>query len=230
MECIANGSLGALNPVPWAIMTGNCFGWVVYAYMKQDPYLLASNLPGFLISLWLNVGAAKLQYLEQTKSSDDNSSTLLGPQERLFSKVILIWSGIIIWVGFIMSSTVYSPAEVVGILVNLNLIFYYAAPLQLFVRVVRTKSSSSIHVPSVLMNIVNTSFWIAYGIAKKDLIIIIPNGLGFLLSAAQGMVCLVYPRTTGENDEEDVEACHDKSSLLKRYQTQTTSRMSSLTS
>mmetsp|Transcript_10015 Transcript_10015/g.18207 ORF Transcript_10015/g.18207 Transcript_10015/m.18207 type:complete len:126 (-) Transcript_10015:531-908(-) len=68
-ECIAYGSFGALNPVPCAIMTGNCFGWVVYAYMKQDPYLLASNLPGFLISLWLHVGAANLQYLEQTKSS-----------------------------------------------------------------------------------------------------------------------------------------------------------------
>mmetsp|Transcript_10015 Transcript_10015/g.18209 ORF Transcript_10015/g.18209 Transcript_10015/m.18209 type:complete len:81 (-) Transcript_10015:44-286(-) len=80
------------------------------------------------------------------------------------------------------------------------------------------------------MNIVNTSFWIAYRIAKKDLIIIIPNGVGLLLSAAQGVVCLVYPRTARENDEEDVEACHDKSSLLKRYQTQTTSRMSSLTS
>ena len=96
-----------------------------------------------------------------------------------------------------MPSTLYSPAEVIGILVNLNLIIYYAAPLESIIKVVRTKSSNSIHVPSVLMNVVNTSFWIAYGTAKKDLIIIIPNGLGLLLALAQGVVCLVYPR----NDE-----------------------------
>lgn len=206
-------------------------GWIIYAYYKQDPYILASNLPGFLLSLWLNVGAVKIQYLLEERKTEEHSSVRFVPQERLLSKVILVWAAISVWVGWIMPSTscTYSPAEVVGILVNFNLVFFYAAPLQSISNVVRTKSSDSIHVQSVLMNIVNTTFWVIYGMAKKDLIIIIPNALGLLLGLAQASVCLVYPRR-GENEtgDDDVEVANEKATLLKRYQTQVTSRMSSL--
>lgn len=166
----------------------------------------------------------KIQYLEERKSSEQ--SAMLLPQERLLSYVVLIWAAICVWVGWIMPST-YSPAEVVGILVNFNLVFFYAAPLQSITKVIRTTSSDSIHVQSVLMNIVNTSFWVIYGVAKMDFIIIVPNALGLLLGLAQGAVCLMYPRRE-ENGGDDVEAANEKSSLLKRYQTQVTSRMSSL--
>ena len=59
-RCLAKGSLGSLNPVPWAVMSGNCLGWLAYAYYSGDPFILASNVPGILVSTWLNVGAAKL--------------------------------------------------------------------------------------------------------------------------------------------------------------------------
>jgi Sugar efflux transporter for intercellular exchange len=52
---LARGSLGDLSPFPFAMMSGNTFGWLVYAYLVWDPFLIAANLPGFVLSLWLNM-------------------------------------------------------------------------------------------------------------------------------------------------------------------------------
>jgi solute carrier family 50 protein (sugar transporter) len=34
-QAVSNGTLGNLNPTPWAFMTGNCCGWVTYSYLIQ---------------------------------------------------------------------------------------------------------------------------------------------------------------------------------------------------
>ena len=57
-----NGTLGSLNPTPWAMMTGNCLGWVAYSYIIRNFFVFLGNAPGFLLSVWLNLSAAKLQY------------------------------------------------------------------------------------------------------------------------------------------------------------------------
>ena len=40
-------------------------GWVSYSFVTQNIFVLVSNLPGLILSVWLNLGAAKLQYLER---------------------------------------------------------------------------------------------------------------------------------------------------------------------
>jgi solute carrier family 50 protein (sugar transporter) len=62
-EGLVKGELGDLNPFPFAMMTGNCLGWTAYGYYTRDPFVVAANVPGLVLSLWLNTGAAKLQYL-----------------------------------------------------------------------------------------------------------------------------------------------------------------------
>ena len=64
-KALKERTLGPLNPNPWAVLTGNCLGWSSYAYYTNDPFILASNLPGLILSFWLNIGACKLQYLAQ---------------------------------------------------------------------------------------------------------------------------------------------------------------------
>ena len=59
---LSKGSLGDLNPTPWAVMTGNCAGWIAYSYLTHDVFVLLANVPGLLVSMWLNFGAIKLQY------------------------------------------------------------------------------------------------------------------------------------------------------------------------
>jgi len=43
-------------------MLGNCFGWVTYSILIQDLFVFFGNAPGFCISFWLNLQAAKMQY------------------------------------------------------------------------------------------------------------------------------------------------------------------------
>jgi len=63
-KALSEKDLGDLNPTPWAFMTGNCLGWIAYSFITNDLFVLSANAPGFILSIWLNNGAAKLQYQE----------------------------------------------------------------------------------------------------------------------------------------------------------------------
>lgn len=249
-RALLKGKLGDLNPFPWAMMTGNCLGWVVYGYYKnRDPFLVAANLPGLILSLWLNSGAAKLQYQEhmelkhinsrrETPQEDCDASSPLDegdndgempvyihrdgggseeigeamrhhpenlvtvPQERALLRVLIFWAIVIVWAGWVDPR---NAAETVGLVVNLNLIFFYGAPLQAIRKVMSERNSASIHRPTMFMNWTNTTFWILYGIAKLDPVIIFPNSVGLTLGLAQGLLCLCYPNTGATHEQVPLE-------------------------
>ena len=88
---VANGTLGTLNPTPWAVMTGNCIGWVTYSYLINSLWVFVPNAAGFMISIWLNMAAVKLQYSDriakELRSSfvrllDDNRKSFRGLDRR----------------------------------------------------------------------------------------------------------------------------------------------------
>jgi solute carrier family 50 protein (sugar transporter) len=226
------------------MMTGNCLGWIVYGFYTRDAFVFAANVPGLVLSLWLNIGAAKLQYFElrddikhqpaqpvrddwnaspaimepddvldefpddggelaaeQRVSMDSTSSSgganlgellVLVPQEQALLRILVGWAAIITWVGWLSTST--NPAATVGVVVNINLVFFYGAPLQRVQTVVVERNSESIHVPTMVMNWLNTTFWILYGFAKRDFVIIVPNVLGLSLGLLQGVLCVMFPR------------------------------------
>jgi Sugar efflux transporter for intercellular exchange len=138
-RALQEGTLGCLNPLPWSIMTGNCLGWSAYGYCTKDPFVLASNLPGLILSIWLNSGAAKLQYYDslrqqhvqhqQNDEEDEEERTshrsrnqemiITVPQERMLLRILILWSCILVWAGWIQHS--FSQASIVGICVNVNL-------------------------------------------------------------------------------------------------------------
>ena len=64
-EAVRKGTLGPLNPTPWAVMTGNCIGWLIYSYLINNLFLFFANAPGLILSVWLNMAAAKLQYSDR---------------------------------------------------------------------------------------------------------------------------------------------------------------------
>ena len=61
-SAIRQSQLGDLNPTPWAFMLGNCFGWVLYGMLLQNFWVYFANAPGFILSVWLNLGAVKMIY------------------------------------------------------------------------------------------------------------------------------------------------------------------------
>mmetsp|Transcript_26968 Transcript_26968/g.55758 ORF Transcript_26968/g.55758 Transcript_26968/m.55758 type:complete len:304 (+) Transcript_26968:63-974(+) len=227
---IKAGSLGDLNPTPWAFMTGNCIGWLAYSFITLDLFVFFANAPGLMISIWLNVGAMKLQYYEEivkyssvqlisAKNDDDDngenernfgndtgdvqdlnrlsatseentkavpcvSPSSLTSHEMMLTQIVIIWIGIL----SVASLTPVIKGDiklVVGVAVNVNLIFFYAAPLSTIATVLRTKNSSSIHFWTMVMNTINAFFWCVYSFAIQDYYILIPNGLGFVFGVTQ---------------------------------------------
>jgi hypothetical protein len=175
------------------------------------------------------MGAAKLQYFElrgegkdgteeQMRASDSfddaaqehnvlegadsfltaqkKEGYVLVPQEVIFLRIVIAWVLILIWVGWLQPG---NEAATIGLIVNVNLVFFYGAPLQTMQTVIKDRSSSSIHVPTMMMNWLCTSFWLLYGIAQLDPVIYAPNAIGLLLGITQGILCLIYPIRAASN-------------------------------
>ena len=117
------------------------------------------------------------------------------PQEQALLRTLSLWAVVIVWVGwFTPNASNSSKANIIGTIVNINLIFFYAAPLRTMWTVISERNSESIHVPSMVMNWLNTTFWIAYGMAVHNIVIIIPNACGLTLGLLQGVLCVLYDR------------------------------------
>lgn len=115
-----------------------------------------------------------------------------------------LWLGVISLVSFSDAISDRTKELIVGCVVNANLVVFYAAPLSTIWAVLQTRSASTIHIPTMLTNTANGTFWMAYGIAVFDLIIVVPNALGAILGAVQIVLCVVFPRTQQpQNEEED---------------------------
>ena len=262
-ERLNNGSsLGDLNPTPWAVMTGNCAGWIAYSYLTKDLFVLFANVPGLLVSMWLNFGAIKLQYMyrttcnahymhyceqQQTRSGllrrhqrrllvgndASNDGRILPlqptandghadqsnydheydtdiepipstvPHERKVLWVLLVWLAVCSAVAHIQSLTNYQREQIVGYVVNLNLCFFYFAPLTTMVEVCRTRSSASIHRPTTLMTCLNSFFWLAYGLAVTDPFIYVPNGVGLGFGLMQAVLLCLFSSKGGSGGQQD---------------------------
>jgi hypothetical protein len=72
--------------------------------------------------------------------------------------------------------------------------------------VVRTRDAALLHRPTLFMNTCNATFWILYGAARHNPIIVFPNAVGGLLGVAQVVLCLCFPpkptRQSSENGDD----------------------------
>ena len=113
-------------------------------------------------------------------------------QEKLLLISLTVWLFLLSFLA--MSSLPTERMElIVGFLVNVNLVFFYGAPLSTIQTVIVTRNSMSIHRKTLFMVIFNTFFWLIYGLAIMDLFIFIPNLGGFILGIIQVVLCLKYP-------------------------------------
>lgn len=120
--------------------------------------------------------------------------------------ILSFWTIVLCVVGF-ASFSEEERANIVGLIVNLNLVVFYGAPLGTILKVCESKDSSSIHRRTVFTGLFNAFFWSSYGLAILDMVIFVPNACGFLLAAFQLLLCLCYPRggfrTIDEFDSSD---------------------------
>jgi len=230
-KALKAASLGDINPLPWVFMTGNCMGWVAYSILTSDLFVFAANAPGAILSLWLNFGVIKLEYvkryryesvpvlskgveniqneesdeifsidssLERKKKENPNELHELSSQEKMFIIVVTFW----VFVFWVVSFCPLNDDEkqiVIGVIVNLNLIVFYAAPLSTIMTVISTKNAASIHTKLMTTCLFNAVFWLAYGFAITDPIIIIPNCLGLIFGIIQVLLWFWFPKTSTED-------------------------------
>ena len=199
-------------------MSGATFGWTIYGLCISDPFVISANVPSLMISIWLNSGATKLQYLEiicktdrsvlelpvnpskQTEKEHDKiqNQIKMVPQERILSRLLVSWTVLLVIAGWFQpQSTV-----IIGIFVNLNMVFFYGSPLQKIKQVVQEKNACTIHAPSTVLTLANTGFWTFYGISINKLVMIIPNACGLVLALIQGLLLLKYPSEFNGSKEE----------------------------
>jgi len=133
------------------------------------------------------------------------------PHERLVMGIVLVWTLVLSAIGFYKHYASGSEnaskisQSIVGYVVNGNLIFFYGAPLSKIHKVLTTRQSNTLHLPTMVMNTSNACFWTAYALAPQvnDPFIYIPNGLGVVLGTIQFLLWMVFPRTKEDDDEED---------------------------
>ena len=237
-RALAIGDFGVLDPFPFVMMAGNCLGWIVYGHLLMDPFLVAANIAGFICSVWLNFGSAKLQYhrLQQARGEQTAAAAQLAqeeqwdaspamdmddgehgmdtvsfadgakdaevfalvPQEVHFFRMMCAWAALATYCTWFTDAQ--TGANIVAWAVNINLVFFYGAPLNIIKSVVESGDSAAIHRPTLKMSYINTSFWILYGIARGNPFVVAPNATGLLLGIIQGILCLYYPakRTSGD--------------------------------
>ena len=85
--------------------------------------------------------------------------------ERLLLSICFLWVCCISLISFASTFNIDTEAFLVGCVTNFNLVFFYGAPLSTLYRVCKQRDSSSIHIPTMVMNTITSSFWTAYGLA-----------------------------------------------------------------
>ena len=137
------------------------------------------------------------------------------PHERLIMGIIVLWTLVVSGIGFYSVITTSNsngsvdtttdddnnntniPQLIVGYIVNINLIFFYGAPLSAIQTVLKTKYNNTLHVPTMITNTLCSIFWTAYAVAPQinDPFIYVPNGLGVLLGLIQFILYIIFPRS-----------------------------------
>lgn len=243
------------------IAANNCVGWVTYSILLKNYYVYFANAPGFLVSVWINLCAAKLQYQShaaremresfvqllqennqqasfiengngtatfgendnditaQSHSEEEEETTVVqravdagkivvqvtslqtpapAPHEKLVVGIVIVWTAVISFISLASFLSGTQREYVIGFTVNFNLLFFYGAPLSTIFQVLKSKNSASIHLPTMLTNTANATFWTAYAIAILDPFIFVPNGIGVCLSVVQFILYLILPRNLSE--------------------------------
>jgi low affinity Fe/Cu permease len=108
----------------------------------------------------------------------------------------VIWTAVLCTIALGRSFPASTKELIVGVVVNVNLMFFYGAPLSTVMTVVRTRSSSTIHRPTMITNTLTGIFWGAFGLAVMDFFIAVPNLLGAILGAVQMMLCVVFKQNS----------------------------------
>lgn len=177
--------LGDLNPLPSLLGMFNCAGWVGYSLTNGDLYVFFANGPGFLIGSFLVLGT----YPYASKKQQKTMMTLFLALSALLLSVAI--GGI----KALESSEldIRGLQTLWGLAANFILVLYYGAPLSTVYAVLKTRNSASIYIPLSVCAMLNSTLWVAYGLAVNDYFIAVPNAVGWVFALIQIVLRVIIP-------------------------------------
>lgn len=169
--------LGPFNPIPVAFILFSLVGWVVYSCALGDYLLLLSCFAGLLVNTLMFTTAISLLALNPERSGE------IVRMEAILITAILIWS----FLGLLNASvlTVDQTLNIMGFIASSSTIMYYSSPLSALIRIVRTKSTKSLYMPQIGMNMVSVLLWMSYGYSQNNIFIWLPSFVGFWITVLQ---------------------------------------------
>ena len=187
-ECRKINRIGNLNPSPIALGFLNYLCWFIYSIMLQDIYLIISS-SGIFFGLFAVVSVLILLGFEQRLEE-----TLI--PERILYAAICFWTVM----GFLMSGFVSKDLStlIVGTTASILAIFSDGINILKIPTVIRTKDSSYLHAPSLLIGNTASFSWFIYGISLGDVFVFIPAGVNFTVNSFFLLLILMYPTPKGE--------------------------------
>ena len=124
------------------------------------------------------------------------------PHEKVVVVIIAIWLTLITLISFIKLD-IRQRELIIGIAVNINLSFFYGAPLSIIYTVLRERDSASIHFRTMIMNTACSLFFCLFGFGIMDYLIIVPNGIGVALGAVQLLLRTIIPNKSKTDESGD---------------------------
>mmetsp|Transcript_6073 Transcript_6073/g.18097 ORF Transcript_6073/g.18097 Transcript_6073/m.18097 type:complete len:243 (+) Transcript_6073:40-768(+) len=174
--------LGGLNPTPLALMVLASVSWCGYGLAVPNAYIVASNLPGLVISVWYIVTVLPLM--------GQDPGALRSMKRLLVGGAFFVSTE---WAGTRFLADENDRAGIMGGCATVVCIFMFASPLSTIAEVLRLRSSSSIYGPLTMAQVVNCALWSAYGVALGDLWVWGPNFIGLGLGLLQTGLMAVFP-------------------------------------
>jgi len=172
---------------------------MLYSLVTRDGFLFFANAPGLMVGLFCTITILPL--------ADPLTRTRVETLLFVLLGVDLLFSG---FGAFIVTTDEDIQQLILGLMGNLVLLIYYAAPLSTMWQIVKTRDASSIYAPMAMANIANGFCWTVYGIVRNDWFLTIPNGTGCALGVVQLIMRMIY-----NTESEKLPAVQPQSSATK---------------
>jgi uncharacterized protein with PQ loop repeat len=109
---------------------------------------------------------------------------------------VVFWSVLCVALTFFMGSSETkkkTATDVLGYTLVVCVFLYYSAPMSTLYSVIKTRDSSSLYAPLIVVNLVNAMLWLFYGsFGVHDSFVAIPNGAGVILSIIQLLFVFIF--------------------------------------
>ncbi|KAL6776005.1 hypothetical protein ACKKBG_A19405 [Auxenochlorella protothecoides x Auxenochlorella symbiontica] len=180
-----SGELGELNLIPYPAIVANCVGWVAYAMVVANGFVLGPNAIGLVLGLLYIFACAGL--------APQRTLDAMGAVTVLFT-VVLVSAGA---VGTFRHLDHAALRLLWGYTSNAILLCYYATPMSTLYHVLCERRADSLSLPLCAMNALNGALWLAYGLAIHDPFLWVPNGVGMIIALVLLAAILVFWRNRG---------------------------------